>query len=108
MSGTGPLVGPPDFRRSLVFRGLGEALLGEGLLDEVLLGEAELDDRLLAVFVLKTLSSQASPLPSASRPFGSLGSRSSAAWASTWERKLEQPRWLAWASAGVVGWMSCS
>jgi hypothetical protein len=59
MSGTGPLVGPPDCRRSLVVRdpGLGEVLLGEGLLgkgllDEVLLGEAELDDRLLAVFVL--------------------------------------------------------
>ena len=59
MSGTGPFVGPPASRRSLVFRGIGlgevppeEVLLGEALLDEVLLGDAELDDAVLAVFVL--------------------------------------------------------
>jgi hypothetical protein len=106
MSGAGPLVGPPASSRLRSPWGVGLED-GEGLLDEGLLEEALLGNGLLCVVVVLA-SSQARPLPSASRPLGSLGSRSSAAWADCWEPKLEQSRWLDCATAGSCGWINCS
>jgi hypothetical protein len=89
---------------------LGKVVLGEVVLGEVVLGEGLLGEGLLgvAVLTLKSKSSQARPLPSGSRSWGSLGSRSSAAWADCWEPKLAQLSWFACAAAGSLGWISCS
>src|SRR5918997_6998824 len=48
------------------------------------------------------------PLPSGSRLLGSLGLRSSSAWADSWLPKLAQSYWSVCAKVGVVGLASSS